>query len=167
MKSTLTFLAIILSVFSVKAQTKNADVIAIEKQVDAMVNSWNTHNHSDMKSYCTTDCSWVNIVGMWWKNLEEVQYSTQFYHTNMFKHTTMTNKGVFVRIINPTTALVHFKSYVSEFTTPDGHKIPGSDDIALLVYVKQNGTWLLTAGENVVIDPAAQKNDPVLYLNKL
>jgi len=166
MKSTLTFLAIILSLLSVQAQTKNADVKAIEKQVDAMVNSWNRHDHSDMKTYCTADCSWVNIVGMWWKNLKEVEYSTQFYHTNMFKQTTMTNKGVFVRIINPTTALVHFKSYVSEFTTPNGHKIPGSDDIALLVYVKQKGKWLMTAGENVVIDPEAQKNDPVLHLKK-
>jgi uncharacterized protein (TIGR02246 family) len=166
MKSTLAFLAIILSVLSVHAQTKNADVTAIEKQVDAMVNSWNKHDHSDMKTYCTVDCSWVNIVGMWWKSLKEVEYSTQFYHTNMFKNTTMTNKGVFVRIINPTTALVQFKSYVSEFTTPNGHKIPGSDDIALLVFVKQKGKWLMTAGENVVIDPEAQKNDPVLRLEK-
>jgi uncharacterized protein (TIGR02246 family) len=166
MKSTLTFLAIILPVLSVQSQPKSADVKAIEKQVDAMVNSWNKHDHSDMKTYCTTDCSWVNIVGMWWKNLKEVEYSTQFYHTNMFKHTTMTNKGVFVRIINPTTAVVHFKSYVSEFTTPDGHKIPGSDDLALLVYVKQKGKWLMTAGENVVIDHGAQKNDPVLHLKK-
>ena len=78
MKSTLTFLAIILSGLSLQAQTKNADVKAIEKQVDAMVNSWNKHDHSDMKTYCTTDCSWVNIVGMWWKNLKEVEYSTQF-----------------------------------------------------------------------------------------
>jgi uncharacterized protein (TIGR02246 family) len=119
-----------------------------------------------MKTYCTADCSWVNIVGMWWKNLKEVEYSTQFYHSNIFKHTTMTNKGVFVRIINPVTALVQFKSYVTKFTTPDGHMVPGSNDIALLVYVKQNGKWLMTAGENVVIDPVAKKNDPVLHMHK-
>lgn len=166
MKLTIALLGIILSALFAEAQTKNAYHIAIEKQVDAMVNSWNRHDHADMKNYCTTDCSWVNIVGMWWKNLKEVEYSTQFYHTNMFKQTTMTNKGVFVRIINPITAVVQFKSYVSEFTTPDGHKIPGSDDIALLVYVKKNGKWLMTAGENVVIDPVAQKNDPVLHMNK-
>jgi uncharacterized protein (TIGR02246 family) len=166
MKSTLTILGIFLSCLFAQAQTKSADVKAIEEQVDAMVNSWNKHDHSNMSSYCTADCSWVNIVGMWWKNLKEVQYSTQFYHSNMFKHTTMTNKGVFVRLLNPTIAVVQFKSYVSAFTTPDGHKIPGSDDIALLVYVKQNGKWLMTAGENVVIDAGAQKNDPVLHMNK-
>ncbi|TFF40795.1 SgcJ/EcaC family oxidoreductase [Mucilaginibacter psychrotolerans] len=166
MKRTMVLFGIILSGLTAQAQTKNADVKAIEKKVDALVNSWNKHDHSDMQTFCTADCSWVNIVGMWWKNLKEVEYAIQFYHTNIFKHTTMTNKGVFVRIINPTTALVHLKSYVSEFTTPDGHKMPGRDNIALLVYVKQNGKWLMTAGENVVIDPEAQKNDPILHMNK-
>lgn len=166
MKKILILMGMLLSFMYVNAQRKDADIKAIEKQVDAIVNSWNKHDHSDMKNYCTPECSWVNIVGMWWKNLKEVQYSTQYYHTNMFKNTTMTNRGVSVRKINPTTAIVHFESYVSAFTTPNGEKIPGSNDIALLVYVKQKGKWLLTAGENVVIDPFAQKNDPVLHINK-
>jgi len=166
MKYTFALLGFILLGFSSQAQTKDADVTAIEKQVDAMVNSWNKHDYSDMKTYATEDCSWVNIVGMVWKNRKEVEYAHQFYHTNMFKHTTMTIKGVSVRILNASTALVHFKSYVSEFTTPSGQKMPGSDDMALLVFVKEKGKWLLTAGENVVVDPLAQKHDPVLHMNK-
>ena len=166
MKSTFILCGMILSGLSAKSQTKNADVKAIEKQVDAMVNSWNKHDYSDMKTYCTTDCSWVNIVGMWWKGLKEVEYSHQFYHSIMFKNTTMTNNGVDVRIVGPTTAVVHFKSHVTEFTTPDGHKMPAGDDIALLIYLKKNGKWLMTAGENININPEAQKNDPVLHMHK-
>lgn len=166
MKYVLVLLGITLLSYSAPAQTKDADILAIEKQVDAMVNSWNQHDYSDMKSYCTVDCSWVNIVGMVWKNLEEVKYSHQFYHANMFKNTTITNKGVSVRILNSNTALAHFRSYVSEFTTPAGQKMPASDDIALLVFVKQDGKWLLTAGQNVIIDPQAQKHNPVLHMNK-
>ena len=166
MKNLLILSAMIVAGLSAKAQTKTADVKAIEMQVNAMVNSWNRHNYSDMKSYCTEDCNWVNIVGMWWKNLKEVEFSHQIYHNTMFKNTVMTNKGVTVRIISSTTAVVQFQSYVTEFTTPSGHKMPASDDLALLVYVKQNGKWLLTAGENVVVDPQAQKNDPVLQMNK-
>jgi len=166
MKKALILSLTILTVFASKAQTRTADVKAIEKQVDAMVNSWNKHDHSDMKTYCTTDCDWVNIVGMWWKNLKEVEYSTQFYHQTMFKNTPMVNKGVTVRFVSKDVALVHFKSHIGSFITPDGHKMPEGDDLALLVYTKQNGKWLLTAGENVVIDPFAQKNDPVLHMPK-
>ena len=166
MKSTLTFLAIILSLLSVQAQTKNADVKAIEKQVDAMVNSWNRHDHSDMKTYCTADCSWVNIVGMWWKNRKEVQFAHQAYHDKMFSKTPMQKKSATIRFVSPTVALVHFTSHVGSFVTPDGHQMPEADDLALLVFVKQNGKWLMTAGENVVIDPLAQKNDPVKFMPK-
>jgi hypothetical protein len=34
------------------------------------------------------------------------------------------------------------------------------------VYVKQNGKWLMTAGENVVIDKEAQQFDPVKQMPK-
>ncbi|MEJ7558846.1 MAG: SgcJ/EcaC family oxidoreductase [Pedobacter sp.] len=166
MKYRLFLVGFILSAMSVQAQVKNADTGAIEKQVDQIVNSWNRHDYSDMESYSVADCSWVNIVGMVWKGLKEVKYAHQFYHDNMFKNTTMTKKAVSVRMIGATTAIVHFKSYVSEFTTPAGHKMPGNDNMALLVFVKQNGKWLLTAGENVTVDAEAQKHNPVSHMKK-
>lgn len=147
-------------------QGKISDAKAIEQQVDAMVNSWNKHDFSDVKDYTTPDYDWVNIVGMWWKNRKEVQYSTQFYHKIMFNTTPMSKIKVDTRFITPTTAVVHFRSRVGKFVTPDGHEMPQNDELALLVFVKQKGKWLLTAGENVIIDPQAQKNDPVLHMPK-
>lgn len=167
MKKTTLLVMVILLGLTVRAQQgRTADAKAIEKQVDAMVSSWNNHNHSDMKNYTTADFDWVNIVGMWWKNRKEVQYSTQFYHEIMFKTTNMAKVSVNTRFINPTTALVHFKSRIGKFVTPDGHEMPEGNDLALLVFVKQNGKWLMTAGENVSIDPMAQKNDPVMHMPK-
>jgi uncharacterized protein (TIGR02246 family) len=166
MKTTIILLAALLFTLSSWAQNRKQDAQAIEKQVDAMVNSWNNHDHSDMKNYTTVDCDWVNIVGMWWKNRKEVEFSTQFYHDRMFKKTPMKKKDVAVRFISPTVALVHFTSHIGSFATPDGHIMPEGDDLALLVYVKHNGKWLMTAGENVVVDPIAQKNDPVNFMPK-
>ena len=49
---------------------------------------------------------------------------------------------------------------------PDG-KTPGpTDTLATLVYVEQNEKWLLTAGENVVIDKGAQPFDPINQMPK-
>lgn len=152
--------------FFAKAQNRDADFKAIQKQVQAMAKSWNKHDHSDMKNYTTADCDWVNIVGMWWKGRKQVEYSTQFYHENMFKTTPLSVKNIDIRFISNDVALVHSKTHVGKFTTPDGHMMPEGDDLALLVYVKQNGIWLLTAGENVVVDNRAQKNDPVLHMPK-
>jgi hypothetical protein len=49
---------------------------------------------------------------------------------------------------------------------PDGTKPKINDDIATLVFVKQNEKWLLTAGENVHIDKNAQQSDPVKQMPK-
>lgn len=166
MKTTIILLAAVLCSFTTLAQNKKADAQAIEKQVDAMVTSWNNHNYNDMDKYTTADCDWVNIVGMWWKNRKEVQFAHQVYHDKMFNKTPMQKKSATIRFVSPTVALVHFTSHIGSFVTPDGHPMPEADDLALLVFVKQNGKWLMTAGENVVIDPLAQKNDPVKFMPK-
>jgi uncharacterized protein (TIGR02246 family) len=167
MKEIVFLSVMILAAFSATAQSsRQEDAAAIETQVDAMVESWNKHDHAQMAAYATEDFSWVNIVGMWWKNRKEVQFSTQLYHEVMFKTTPMKKIGVFVRFIRDDVAVVHFKSHVGTFSTPDGHQMPDNDEIALLVFVKQDGVWLMTAGENVIIDPVAQKNDPVLRMPK-
>jgi uncharacterized protein (TIGR02246 family) len=167
MKKTFIMAAIMLSGFIAGAQNRLADTKAIEKQVDAMVNSWNKHNYNNMSSYTTTDCDWVNIVGMWWKNRKEFAYSIKAYHQTIFKSTTMKKLKVDVRFITDNVAVVHFKSNVGTFTTPDGTVVPASDELALLVYLKKDGKWLMTAGENVTIIENAKKNDPVLHMPKM
>lgn len=166
MKKALILMAAIFSASMAEAQRNSTKKQAIEKQVDAMMNSWNMHNYSDMKSYTTADCDWVNIVGMWWKNQKEVEFAHRAFHEKMFKNTSMTKKSVSIRLIRNDVALVHFYSHVGSFTTPDGHPMPEADDLALLVYVKNNGKWLLTSGENVVVDDRAQASNPVNHMPK-
>lgn len=167
MKTMFFFTVMILAAITAEAQpSRSQDSLDINRQVDAMVDSWNKHDHSQMQTYTTEDFSWVNIVGMWWKNRKEVQFSTDMYHKVMFSNTPMKKRNVFIRYIKEDVAIVHFKSRVGSFTTPDGTKMPENDELALLVFVKQNGEWLMAAGENVIIDPVAQKNDPVLRMPK-
>lgn len=149
-----------------EAQNNSADKQAIEKQVDAMISSWNKHDYSDMKSYTTTDCDWVNIVGMWWKNQKEVAFAHRAFHEKMFKNTSLTKKSVSIRLIRDDVALVHYYTRVGTFTTPNGHVMPEADNLALLVYVKNNGKWLLTSGENLVVDEHAQASNPVNFMPK-
>ena len=41
----------------------HTDEAAINKQVDAMIYSWNHHNYDDLKNYTTENTDWVNVVG--------------------------------------------------------------------------------------------------------
>jgi hypothetical protein len=43
------------------AQNRTKDKAAIDKQIDAMVYSWNHHNYDDLKNYTTEDTDWVDL----------------------------------------------------------------------------------------------------------
>lgn len=156
-----------LSLFSFLLFAQSAkDEQAIKTQIEAFSISWNNHNFDDMKNYTTDDVEWVNVVGMWWKGRKEVQFAHQFYHNTMFKNVALEQKLATVRFVTKKVAVAHVVWYYGEFTTPDGSKRGNTDDIATLVYVKQNGKWLLSAGQNVPVDGMAKPFDPVKQMPK-
>lgn len=149
-----------------QAQDRNKDSISIVRQIDAMAASWNRHDFSDMENYISKDCEWINIVGMWWKNSREVKHAHQSYHNTMFKNTSIINKGAKISFLAPDVALVHSITGVGSFITPGGDTVPEMDDLATLIFIRQNNKWLLRAGQNVQIDQRAQQFDPVKTLAK-
>lgn len=168
-KALLVVLCLINSAF-IFAQDRTIDRNAINKQVDAMVNSWNRHNYDDLKDYTTENTDWVNVVGMWWKGRKKSQYAHQIYHNTIFKTSVCEKKSVDIRFITKDVAIAHVVWHFSDknpVPLPDG-KAPmtSSDGLATIVYVKRNGIWLMDAGENVIIDKEAQKFDPVKQMPK-
>ncbi len=153
------------------AQNRTKDQAAINKQIDAMVYSWNHHNYDDLKNYTTEDTDWVNVVGMWWKGRKESQYAHQEYHKTMFKTAVVEKTSVAIRFVTKDVAVAHVIWHFSDPTPepfPDGKPASAdpTDCIATIVYVKQKGKWLMDAAENVVIDKAAQPFDPINQMPK-
>lgn len=139
----------------------STDEKAVRAATEALVTSWNNHNYADLPSYATADADWVNIVGMWWKGRDAVQKAHQVYHEQMFKTTPLATETITVRFITSDVAIVHQLTKIGAFTTPSGHKAGNDQNLATLVFVKQGGKWLLTAGQNVPVDANAAKHDPV------
>jgi uncharacterized protein (TIGR02246 family) len=148
------------------AQAKSPDEMAVDKQVDALIASWNNHNYDDIANYATEDCDWVNVVGMWWKNRREIQYAHQIFHEVMFKNVKLTKKSVHFRAITKEVMVVHLLQKVGTYTSPSGTLYPEADNLKLLVFVKKAEKWLLTAVENVVVVERAQQSNPVKKMPK-
>ncbi len=53
------------------ARNSTEDEASINKQIDAMISSWNNHNYDDIENYTMESTDWVNMVGLWWKTCEE------------------------------------------------------------------------------------------------
>ena len=130
-----------------------------------MVSDWNTHEFKNMDSYTTEDVEWVNIVGMWWKGRAEVKSAHQGIFDAMFKGVPFTQKNLKMRFLTKDVAIATLISSVGAFFPPDGidhgnNKMPATDDILTLIFVKKNGKWLLTSGQNTVVDARASNNNP-------
>lgn len=156
-----TLLIIFLLFLSVTAfgQT-NTDEEQINKLISEMTDGFNTHNFASLEKNSTEDVNWVNIVGMWWKGRREVVGAHYGIFNTIFKGVKFEKKSVKTRFITKDAAIANVVIHVGEFYPPDGidhgnNKKEAADDILTLVYVKRDGKWLLTAGQNTVIDPRA------------
>ena len=164
---------VICSTILAQDRTKDeaADEAAINKQVDAIIYSWNNHNYDDLKNYATEDTDWVNVVGMWWKGRKESQYAHQIYHNTFLKGSVCEKESVAIRFVIKDVAIAHIVwHFYGGAPLPDGTPPKTKDDpnvdLATLVFVNQNGKWLMTAGHNVHVDKAAQAFDPVKQMPK-
>lgn len=168
MKKVFTIIILLVVSKMIFAQDTSGDKVAINAQIDAMINSWNNHNYDDLKDYTTENTDWVNVVGMWWKGRTESQYAHQVYHNTIFKTTVMEKESVAIRFVTKDVAIAHVMLHTSggDVPMPDGRQPEPTDALATLIYVKQNGKWLMTAGANVVIDKVAQPFDPVTKMPK-
>jgi len=138
------------------------DKKSIDMQVNRMVSDWNTHAFNNMDQYATEDVDWVNIVGMWWKGRPEVKKSHQTGFDYFFKGVPFTRTSLDIRFLTPEVALAHLVCHVGSLFPPDGidrgtNRTPETDNLLMLVYVKKKGSWLLSAGQNTLIDPRATK----------
>jgi len=153
------------------AQDRTKDEKQINDQIDAMIADWNRHNFDNISSYTTPDFDWVNIVGHWWRGQKENKFGLETFHKSFFKNTPQTKSGTHIRFVTDDVAVVHLLWSVGAFYPPDGvdrgtNKMGDDKELATLVMVKKNGKWLLTAGQNIVINEGAARSNPVNQMPK-
>ncbi len=152
MKKIIIAIAFLLTAGLVIAQDRSKDEAAINKQIDAMISSWNNHNYDNLKDYATENTDWVNVIGEWWHGRKLSQDIHQKYHDTFLKQSQCEKKSVIIRFITKDVALAHLYWYFTGIPDPFGQKEPESIDcLATLVFVSQKGKWLMESGENVTI----------------
>jgi uncharacterized protein (TIGR02246 family) len=167
MKKIISALAFLLTTGFIFAQHQKEDEISINKQIDAMIYSWNNHNYDNLKDYTTENTDWVNVIGEWWKGRIMSQDVHQKYHDTFLKESRCEKKSVTIRFIKKDVAIVHLYWYFTAIPDPLGQKEPGSlDCLATLVYVNQKGKWLMEAGENVTIVQVVKQEDQAIQKPK-
>ena len=170
-KELILILVLVSSMVIVNAQTRGTDEAAIRQALGSFSTSWNKGDFSDMSNYMTADSHWINVVGMHWKSLKEVEYAHQVFIKSAFKDVERKEKSVDIRFITNDVAIAYWLTYVGVFYSPDGvdrgnNKQGDRDNLATVVLVRQKDKWLISSVQNSDVVAQAAASDPVLRMNK-
>ncbi len=142
------------------ASDSTTDEKAIRQVAKDYVTLWNKHDMNTFIYLFSDDAEWVNVVGMVWRGKAEINKAHQVVHKTYFKNRNIQLDNMSVRFIRPDVAVSIVKWNVDGFEAPDGRHVDKGTDVSMLVFAKQNGKWLISSGENVVVDAEAAKHDP-------
>jgi uncharacterized protein (TIGR02246 family) len=123
--------------------------------------AWNRHDMKAIAKLFTDDADWINIVGMHWRGKNSVVKAHEIFHRTIFQNTAMNPIDVGIRMVTSDVAITVITLKAGDFTTPQGERKVGTQDKLSLALVKCEDGWKITHGHNTVIDPNAQRFDPV------
>ena len=104
-------------------------------------------------AYDDSDGPFVNGIGMRWKGARQVAQAHVMVHETRMRQTTLTSKGLTVRFLAPTVAVVHDTWVLTGDPGAPGWKI-GDERRGILLHVMQKIAphgWRIAASQNTDI----------------
>jgi uncharacterized protein (TIGR02246 family) len=127
----------------------------IEQLAAGFNDSWNRHDMAQFARLFAPDADFVNVVGMWWKNREEIEKAHAYSHSTFFKNSRLSGEIAGLKFLRPDLATVHVLWELVGQIEPDGSVGQPRKGILLLVCGKRDGVWLIQAAQNTDIVAAA------------
>ncbi|MCL9998600.1 MAG: SgcJ/EcaC family oxidoreductase [Erythrobacter sp.] len=137
-----------------------------EKRVRAVVDgyqtAWNASDMDAMRALYDTRVHWVNIVGMHWQGIADVDRAHRAYFDQMFRGVPITLEAIESIVpIGDGGSIAVIRWAVGAYRTPGGHMSPPGRNRMSLVLMPHGDELRILHGANVEIVAAAQAFDPI------
>src|SRR5690349_5901392 len=97
-----------------------ADRREIEQLAAGFDDSWNRHDMAQFALLFAPDADFVNVVGMWWKNREEIEKAHAYSHSTFFKNSRLSGEIAGLKFLRSDLATVHVLWELVGQIEPDG-----------------------------------------------
>jgi uncharacterized protein (TIGR02246 family) len=131
--------------------TTTADRTGLERLTTGFTDCWNRHDIVKFAQLFARDADFVNVVGMWWKNRQEIEQAHAYSHATFFKNSRLSGEIAGLKFPRPDVATVHVLWELVGQVEPDGSVGQPRKGILLLVCVKNDGAWLIHSAQNTDI----------------
>ncbi|WP_223653545.1 SgcJ/EcaC family oxidoreductase [Hymenobacter psoromatis] len=136
-----------------------ADKEAIVAPLQHFQKNLNDHKFAEMVDYTTPDITSITIVGMLWQGEPAVQKGHQVIFDSRYKNTTFPPLDMEALSFQPIAPEVVLVVWVSKPLPPGAPPHPQTASTTTLV--KRQGRWLITAFQNMLVDPQAAADNPI------
>jgi uncharacterized protein (TIGR02246 family) len=119
----------------------------------AFAEAWNRHDASGLADLFSSDANFVNVVGLWWKNRDEIEKAHRATHDTIFRNSRLDGKVSSVVELGADIASVHFTWTLNGAFAPDGSPARTREGILLLIVQNGPSGWRIKVAQNTDIVP--------------
>ena len=123
------------------------------------VEGWNNRDVDEMMSAFTEDAEFVNVVGLWWHNKNQIHKAHDYGLKVIFNNSSLKILKTNVKQLTDTVAVVHAKMRLSGQSSNGTISNPRlRQNIFSFVVQKSENGWLCVSAHNTDIVPGAETN---------
>lgn len=127
----------------------------------AFVDAWNRHDMPALAALFAADANFVNVVGVWWKNREEIETAHAATHATFFRESHLEGEIAAATSLGSGVIALHFLWQLSRLNGPEGEPIPPRRGILLFVLNETaEGSWQIKVAQNTDIVEGAMVPKP-------
>lgn len=124
---------------------------------DGFMEAWNRQDADGIAALFVPDATFVNVVGFWWTNQQQIRFNHDYGFTHMFGHSTMDLTKASTRMLGQDAAVVVASWRMRGQVGPDG--APGGERTGVVSFTvarQEGGGWLAVHAHNTDRIPDAQ-----------
>jgi len=134
-----------------QSSSSRAEEEAIKKIIAGTTDAFNKHDAKAFASFYTPDAELVTVRGERMKGAAEIEKGLVAIFATRAKAATLKTLDMTIRFIKPDVAVAHVTNEMSGVTNAEWERLPSHRELSIRVFVKDNGTWRLTAFHNTII----------------
>jgi uncharacterized protein (TIGR02246 family) len=131
-----------------------------EEIPERFARAWNEHDADKIASLFDEDADFVNVVGIWWTNREEIRKAHDYGLRVIFSDSDLKVTKTKVKYLSETIATVHARMRLKG-QTPYGEKNQKPEmrfNIFTFIVRKKEEGWICAAAQNTDIVPGKETN---------
>ena len=123
------------------------------------VEAWMKRDADMLASLFAEDAEFVNVVGLWWHNREDIRKAHAYGFDKIFSNSDLALRKTTVKYLGENVAVVHARMRLKNQTPGGEVKTPSlRQNMFSFVVQKQEGNWICVSAHNTDIVPGAETN---------